>query len=48
VEDRRVRAAGDKRLNNSRMLAELGIKLTYPTYQEGLPAIIAAQNTTPF
>ncbi len=43
----RVRAAGDKRLNNSRLLAELAIKLAYPTYQEGLAAIIAAENTTP-
>jgi nucleoside-diphosphate-sugar epimerase len=36
-----TRGGGDKRVDNRRMLAELGISLKYPTYQEGLAAIVA-------
>ena len=34
------RAGADKRLNNARLLAELPLKLTYPTYREGLAALV--------
>jgi len=34
-------AAGDKRVRNARMLEELGVTLAYPTYREGLAAILA-------
>ncbi|MGH7139112.1 MAG: NAD-dependent epimerase/dehydratase family protein, partial [Pirellulales bacterium] len=37
-----ARAVADKRISNSRMLAELKITLHYPTYREGLKAIVAA------
>lgn len=37
-----VRAASDKRVRNTRMLAELGVTLAYPSYREGLAAIVAA------
>ena len=30
------RGGGDKRASNARMLAELGVKLVYPSYREGL------------
>ncbi|MGO9115031.1 MAG: SDR family oxidoreductase [Thermoguttaceae bacterium] len=33
------RRGGDKRANNARMLAELHVKLAYPTYREGLATI---------
>ena len=39
---RAARAAADKRITNARMLAELRIVLAYPSYREGLQAIIAA------
>jgi nucleoside-diphosphate-sugar epimerase len=35
------RAAADKRISNARMLAELKIKLRFPSYREGLQAILA-------
>jgi nucleoside-diphosphate-sugar epimerase len=38
---RAARAAADKRIDNSRMLAELRISLAYPSYREGLAAIVA-------
>lgn len=38
------RSDGDKRVDSSRMLAELNIKLQYPSYREGLAAIVAAEN----
>jgi nucleoside-diphosphate-sugar epimerase len=41
---RAARAAADKRIDNSRMLAELRISLAYPSYREGLAAILAGQN----
>lgn len=37
------RAASNKRVKNQRMLAELDVRLMYPTYREGLAAIIAAE-----
>ncbi len=38
-----VRAASDKRVCNARMLAELGVTLAYPSYREGLAAIVAEE-----
>lgn len=35
--------ADNKRIDNSRIKAELGVKLAYPTYREGLDAILAAK-----
>lgn len=35
------RATNNKRIRNTRMLAELGVTLTYPTYREGLASIMA-------
>lgn len=40
---RAARAAADKRVDNSRMLAELRVSLAYPSYREGLAAIVAAE-----
>ncbi len=36
------RAGNSRRVNNSRMLAELGVTLTYPDYRAGLAAILTA------
>jgi nucleoside-diphosphate-sugar epimerase len=36
-----ARAAADKRISNARMLAELRVTLRYPSYREGLRAIVA-------
>jgi len=41
------RAGSDKRVANARMLGELAVRLAFPSYREGLAAIVAAQNTTP-
>lgn len=41
---RGLRAAADKRVDNSRMLAELGVSLLYPSYREGLAAVVADEN----
>ncbi len=38
-----ARASTDKRVNNARMVAELAVPLKYPTYREGLTAILAAE-----
>lgn len=38
------RAAADKRVNNARMLRELGVELAYPNYRLALAAIVSAQN----
>ncbi len=38
--EERGRRGGDKRVNNARMLAELHVKLAYPTYREGLAAAV--------
>jgi nucleoside-diphosphate-sugar epimerase len=36
-----ARAAADKRISNARMVAELKLTLRYPSYREGLKAIVA-------
>jgi nucleoside-diphosphate-sugar epimerase len=41
-----ARAARDKRVKNSRMAAELGVALAYPSYREGLAAIVQAEAET--
>lgn len=38
-----IRASADKRVNNARMVAELAVRLDYPSYREGLNAILAAE-----
>ncbi|HEY1785296.1 MAG TPA: SDR family oxidoreductase [Pirellulales bacterium] len=38
-----ARSASDKRIDNARMLAELAIQLAYPSYREGLAAIVAGE-----
>lgn len=35
--------ADNKRIDNSRIRTELGVRLTYPTYREGLDAIFASE-----
>ncbi len=35
------RAGSDKRVDNRRMIAELSVRLAYPSYREGLAAIVA-------
>lgn len=40
---RALRAGADKQVDNSRMLAELRPSLDYPSYREGLAAIVAAE-----
>lgn len=39
------RAAASKRINNARLMAELGVSLAYPSFREGLAAIVASENT---
>ncbi|HUY91545.1 MAG TPA: hypothetical protein VMV10_22585, partial [Pirellulales bacterium] len=39
---RAARAAADKRISNASMLAELRISLCYPSFREGLAAIVAS------
>ena len=39
------RRGGDKRVSNARMLAELQVKLAYPTFREGLAAFVAIAAT---
>ena len=36
-------AASDKRISNKRLMQELGVRLEYPSYREGLSAIVAAE-----
>lgn len=38
---RAARAEADRRVSNSRMLAELGVRLQFPDYRRGLAAILA-------
>lgn len=38
------RAANSKRVRNDRMIRELGIRLKYPSYREGLAAIVAGES----
>lgn len=40
---RAARAAADKRISNARMLAELRVALRYPSFREGLAAIVAGE-----
>ena len=37
------RGGSNKRVNNARMIRELGVRLRYPSYREGLAAIVAAE-----
>jgi nucleoside-diphosphate-sugar epimerase len=37
------RGSGSKRVHNARMMRELGVTLRYPTYREGLTAIVSAE-----
>ncbi len=36
----------NKRVSNARIKDKLGVKLVYPTYREGLPAILAGMDET--
>jgi len=36
--------AESKRVHNDRIKDELGVKLLYPSYQEGLQAVLAAED----
>ncbi len=38
-----VRATADKRINNARMVAELAVRLSYPSYREGLAASVTTE-----
>jgi nucleoside-diphosphate-sugar epimerase len=38
-----ARAASDKRVSNARLVAELGVRFAYPSYREGLAAILAGR-----
>ncbi len=38
------RAESSKRINNARLMAELDVRLVYPSFREGLAAIVAAEN----
>lgn len=38
-----LRAESNKRIGNRRMLEELGVELEYPTYRQGLAAIVAGE-----
>jgi nucleoside-diphosphate-sugar epimerase len=38
-----LRSSADKRVKNDRLLAELEVRLFYPSYREGLAAILAAE-----
>ncbi|HEV3003227.1 MAG TPA: SDR family oxidoreductase [Pirellulales bacterium] len=38
------RASADKRIDNTRMLAELAISLRYPSFREGLAAIVESES----
>jgi len=37
------RAASDKRISSAKLLGEIGVELQYPTFREGLAAIVAAE-----
>ena len=37
-----ARAAADKRISNARLLREIGVEFQYPSYREGLAAIVRA------
>jgi hypothetical protein len=42
---RAARAEADRRVKNSRMLAELGVQLAFPDYRAGLAAILGGCET---
>lgn len=42
-DSRAARAAADKRICNARMLAELHVSLAFPSFREGLAAIVASE-----
>ncbi len=42
-----LRARSDKRVNPARLFRESAIKLMYPSYREGLAAIVAAEANSP-
>ncbi len=37
-----VRAKSDKRISNARLVSELGVRLVYPSFREGLAGIVSA------
>ena len=41
---RAIRARGDRRIRNDKMLAELQVKLTYPDYRAGLASLLETEN----
>jgi nucleoside-diphosphate-sugar epimerase len=41
---RAIRAESDRRIRNARMLTELGVKLKYANYRDGISAILETQN----
>jgi nucleoside-diphosphate-sugar epimerase len=41
------RSAGDKRIDNARLVAELDVELEYPSFREGLAAIVAEERHEP-
>ena len=41
---RAIRARGNRRVRNDKMLAELQVTLTYPDYRAGLAAILETEN----
>jgi len=41
---RTARAGADRRIRNTRMLSDLGVKLLYPNYRAGLAALLETQN----
>jgi nucleoside-diphosphate-sugar epimerase len=47
VSPRAARARSNRRVGNARMLAELGVTLTYPDYCAGLVALLETQNQQP-
>ena len=38
--------ADSKRVSNERIVKELGVKLSYPTYREGLAALLSGESAT--
>jgi hypothetical protein len=41
-----ARAAADKRISNRRLCEEIGPTFLYPSYREGLAAIVAAERAS--
>jgi hypothetical protein len=38
---------GSRRIANARIKSELGVKLRYPTYREGLASLLPGHSMTP-